>query len=239
MERSYKFAETLLKYGYKGEYMSEDWLRQPLFIQCFAPTSLIYISEMTNSPKVFLIDDTAVYTQDTNQVFLIDDTAVYTQDTNQVLSALTFFLFPIMWTPLFSLKSVCILQSYDEITSDGYLAFIRKYVIGIGPWKDSVVPPKDNYLGPPTDLVARAHALNLQVHPYTFRNENKYLHFNFHRDPYVEYEYWLKEVGVDGLFTDFPGSLRNYQECRMPYTYTKKENIHKHAEGQRMADLGT
>ncbi|CAL4934682.1 unnamed protein product [Urochloa decumbens] len=169
------FVHTLLKYGYKGKYMSEDWLRQPLFIQSFAPTSLIYISKMIDSPKVLLIDDTTVYTQDTN-------------------------------------------QSYDEITSDGYLAFIRRYVIGIGPWKDTVVPPIDNYLGPPTDLVARAHALGLQVHPYTFRNENKYLHFNFHQDPYAEYEYWLKEIGVDGLFTDFPGSLSNYQECRMPYT---------------------
>ena len=58
----------LLKYGYKGEYMSEDWLKQPLFIQSFAPTSLIYISNMTNSPKLFLIDDTTIPTQDTNQV---------------------------------------------------------------------------------------------------------------------------------------------------------------------------
>nr|CAB3494022.1 unnamed protein product [Digitaria exilis]CAB3498528.1 unnamed protein product [Digitaria exilis]CAB3498536.1 unnamed protein product [Digitaria exilis] len=55
-----------------------------------------------------------------------------------------------------------------------------------------------------------------------FRNENKYLHFNFHQDPYFEYEFWLKEIGVDGLFTDFPGSLHNFQECRMPYP--KMEN---------------
>ena len=60
--------EMLLKYGYKGEYMSENWLKQPLFIQSFAPTSLIYISNMTNSPKLFLIDDTTIPTQDTNQV---------------------------------------------------------------------------------------------------------------------------------------------------------------------------
>lgn len=196
-----KFVETLQRYGYKGEYMSEDWLRQPLFIQSFAPTSLIYTSLLTNSPQVFLIDDTTVNTQDTN-------------------------------------------QTYNEITSDSYLAFIRKYVIGIGPWKDTVVPPKDNYLGSPTDLIARAHALNLQVHPYTFRNENKYLPFNFHQDPYVEYEFWLNELGVDGLFTDFPGSLRNYQECKMPYQpYLKKENGDplagdvKQAEGLRM--IGT
>jgi len=160
--------------------MSEDWLRQPLFIQSFAPTSLIYVSNMTNSPKVFLIDDTNTPTQDTN-------------------------------------------QSYYEITSNAYLAFIRNYVIGIGPWKDTIVPTKDNYLEQPTDLVARAHALNLQVHPYTFRNENSYLHFNFHQDPYVEYEYWLNEIGVDGLFTDFTGSLHKYQEWTKPYPKKQKK----------------
>jgi glycerophosphoryl diester phosphodiesterase len=58
-------------------------------------------------------------------------------------------------------------QSYYEITSDAYLAFIKNYVIGIGPWKDTIVLPKDNYLGQLTDLVARAHALDLQVIDYT------------------------------------------------------------------------
>nr|XP_051179557.1 glycerophosphodiester phosphodiesterase GDPD6-like [Lolium perenne] len=174
-----KFVETLMKYGYKGEYMSEDWLKQPLFIQCYAPTSLIYISNMTKSPKLLLIDDTTVRTQDTN-------------------------------------------QSYYDITSDDYLKFIRKYVTGIGPWKDTVVPPENNYLGRPTDLVARAHALNLQVHPYTFRNENSFLHFNFHQDPYAEYEYWLSKIGVDGLFTDFTGSLHKYQDWTAPHQMKAK-----------------
>ncbi|VAH02920.1 unnamed protein product [Triticum turgidum subsp. durum] len=179
-----KFVETLLKYGYKGKYMSEDWLKKPLFIQSFAPTSLIYISNITNAPKLLLIDETTVPTQDTNQV-----------------------------------RSA----SYYEITSNGYLAFISKYVIGIGPWKDTIIPPENNLLGPATDLVARAHALNLQVHPYTFRNENSYLHFNFHQDPYAEYEYWLREIRVDALFTDFTGSLRKYQEWTAPHQNKEKK----------------
>ena len=175
-----KFVETLLKYGYKGKYMSEDWLMKPLFIQSFAPTSLIYISNITNAPKLLLIDETTVPTQDTN-------------------------------------------QSYYEITSNGYLAFIRKYVIGIGPWKDTIIPPKNNHLGPATNLVARAHTLNLQVHPYTFRNENSFLHFDFHQDPYAEYEYWLREIGVDALFTDFTGSLHKYQEWTAPHEKKEKK----------------
>ena len=56
------------------------------------------------------------------------------------------------------------LQSYWEITSDDYLAYIGKYVVGLGPWKDTIVPAAGNYLMPPSDLVARAHAHNLQVH---------------------------------------------------------------------------
>ena len=140
--------ETLLKYGYKGEYMSEDWLKQPLFIQSFAPTSLIYISNMTNSPKLFLIDDTTVRTQDTNQVIKI------------INKKSLFFPYKMHLGFKDIFQNV---QSYAEITSNGYLMFIREYVTGIGPWKDTVVPPENNHLGPTTDLVARAHALNLQV----------------------------------------------------------------------------
>ena len=64
------FVETLKKYGYKGSYLSEDWLKQPAFIQSFAPTSLVHISNMTDLPKILLIDDVTVPTQDTNQVRL-------------------------------------------------------------------------------------------------------------------------------------------------------------------------
>ncbi|KAF8378580.1 hypothetical protein HHK36_029926 [Tetracentron sinense] len=168
-----KFVETLTKYGYKGSYLSKEWLNQPIFIQSFAPNSLIYISNLTDSPKVFLIDDVTIPTQDTN-------------------------------------------QSYWEITSDSYLAFIKKYVVGIGPWKDTIVPIADNYLLTATNLVSTAHAHDLQVHPYTYRNENSFLHLDFHQDPYAEYEYWTKKIGIDGFFTDFTGSLHNYQEWTSP-----------------------
>jgi glycerophosphoryl diester phosphodiesterase len=63
-----KFVETLRKYGYKGSYLSKHWLKQPAFIQSFAPTSLVYISNQTDLPKIFLIDDVDISTQDTNQV---------------------------------------------------------------------------------------------------------------------------------------------------------------------------
>ncbi|KAL7597810.1 glycerophosphodiester phosphodiesterase GDPD6 [Lactuca sativa] len=167
------FVEILKKYGYKGSYMSKEWLKQPCFIQSFAPSSLVHIHNKTDLPKIFLIDDVDVRTQDTN-------------------------------------------QTYQEITSDRYFNYIKEFVVGIGPWKDTIVPVIDNYIETPTDLVDRAHAYNLQVHPYTFRNENKYLHFNFSEDPYIEYDYWINTIGVDGLFTDFTGSLHRYQEWTCP-----------------------
>jgi glycerophosphoryl diester phosphodiesterase len=68
-----KFVDTLLKYGYKGEYMSENWMKQPLFIQSFAPTSIVHVSDLIDSPKVFLIDDIIVRTQDTNQVLMFSN----------------------------------------------------------------------------------------------------------------------------------------------------------------------
>ncbi|EPS69640.1 hypothetical protein M569_05124, partial [Genlisea aurea] len=169
------FVETLKKYGYGGAYLTKQWLKQPCFIQSFAPTSLVYVSSQTDLPKIFLIDDVDVPTQDTN-------------------------------------------QSFYEITSDAYLDYIRDYVVGIGPWKDTLVPPKDNYLQKPTSLIDRAHARHLQVHPYTYRNENQYLHFNFSQDPYLEYRYWINERKVDGLFTDFTGSLHRYQTWTQPFT---------------------
>ncbi|KAH7856625.1 hypothetical protein Vadar_003675 [Vaccinium darrowii] len=181
-----KFVETLKKYGYKGSYMSKEWLKQPAFIQSFAPTSIIHISKLTDLPKVFLIYDVTMPTEDTN-------------------------------------------QTYWEITSDAYLDFIKDYVMGIGPWKDTVVPVENNYLQTPTDLVARAHARNLQVHPYTYRNENSFLHLNFSQDPFAEYDYWINKVGVDGLFTDFTGTLHKFQEWTSPFSHDDNESalLHK------------
>ena len=63
-----KFVERLMKYGYKGSYMSKEWLKQPAFVQSFAPTSLTYIANLTDLPKIFLIDDVTVLIEDTNQV---------------------------------------------------------------------------------------------------------------------------------------------------------------------------
>jgi glycerophosphoryl diester phosphodiesterase len=75
-------VDTLLKYGYRGQYMSENWLKQPLFIQSFAPTSLVHVSKLIDSPKIFLIDDFTIRTQDTNQVQILFTVRSISKDIN-------------------------------------------------------------------------------------------------------------------------------------------------------------
>ena len=69
------------------------------------------------------------------------------------------------------LLNKCFVQTYYELTSDSYLDFIKNYVIGIGPWKDTVVTIKNNYLDEVTDLVAKAHARGLQVHIFSLMHD--------------------------------------------------------------------
>ena len=101
---------------------------------------------------------------------------------------------------------------------------MASYADGIGPWKpyiistaavdingdgtvgdedgDGLINEGDRKVLPPTDLVARAHARGLVVHPYTFRNEPKRLAFDYGDNPIEEYLRFY-EAGVDGLFSDF------------------------------------
>ena len=67
---------------------------------------------------------------------------------------------------------------------------------------DGKVNDTDRALLPATDLVARAHALGLLVHPYTFRSEQRRLTSDYAGNPASEYLMFY-ELGVDGVFSDF------------------------------------
>jgi glycerophosphoryl diester phosphodiesterase len=90
------------------------------------------------------------------------------------------------------------------------LKLVASYAAGVGPEKSLVIPRgPDGRLGVPTDLVARARALGLAVHPWTFRRENFFLPAGLKRgdDPRAagdlggEVCAFLK-AGVDGVFSD-------------------------------------
>eukprot|EP00897_Mesotaenium_endlicherianum_P010122 jgi/Mesen1/9138/ME000058S08623 len=106
------------------------------------------------------------------------------------------------------------------------LGEIAAYASAIGPWKNSIAPLNGTTrrLGAPTRLVEQAHAAGLAVHPYTFRNENEYLAFDYGEasvavavavaDPYEEYALFVDTLGVDGFFTDFPATAASYLRLR-------------------------
>jgi glycerophosphoryl diester phosphodiesterase len=78
-------------------------------------------------------------------------------------------------------------------TADG-LAQLSRTVDGIGPWLPQVS----------TDLVRMAHDAGLAVHPYTFRADDLPAGVASF-DELVRY--FVVDVGVDGLFTDFPDKV--------------------------------
>ncbi|WP_428568540.1 MAG: glycerophosphodiester phosphodiesterase [Solidesulfovibrio sp. DCME] len=95
-------------------------------------------------------------------------------------------------------------RTYGDLLAPAALAEIAAFAQGIGPVKGLILPPNpDGSLGPATTLVADAHAAGLFVHPYTFRNEPRFLAPEYGGDPAKEYRRFF-ELGVDGLFSDFP-----------------------------------
>lgn len=97
-----------------------------------------------------------------------------------------------------------------QLTSDASmvdaagLKRIAEYADGIGPEKRLIVPiGTDGSIGTPTDLVKRAHAAGLLVHIWTIRIDKEFLPTGYHGRGEAEYEQF-RDLGVDGLFTDFP-----------------------------------
>ena len=97
------------------------------------------------------------------------------------------------------------------LTEQG-LSQIALYADGIGPSINLIV--EDN--SQPSnivvnDLVDRAHELGLVVHPYTFRRDQLPA---FADDYHMLLKIFLDDIGVDGVFTDFPDLTRAYIETK-------------------------
>jgi glycerophosphoryl diester phosphodiesterase len=94
-------------------------------------------------------------------------------------------------------------RTYGDLMTPTELAVIATYAQGIGPSKRSIVPEgPGRALLAPTSLVADAHNAGLVVHPYTFRDEPRFLASDYRLDPVKEYlQFYM--LGVDGVFSDF------------------------------------
>ncbi|MCW8806594.1 MAG: glycerophosphodiester phosphodiesterase [Rhodanobacter sp.] len=115
------------------------------------------------------------------------------------------------------------LQPYDVAAAGGRLTYaqmmtptglraVASYADAIGPNINVIIPlTADGHLGSQTALVHDAHAVGLQVHPYTFRPENVFLAKDFWlgHDPDAFNEAGLiaqidayLDAGIDAFFTD-------------------------------------
>jgi glycerophosphoryl diester phosphodiesterase len=96
------------------------------------------------------------------------------------------------------------LAATPALLSEAALKDVASYADGLGPEKRLVIPVNpDGSLGTPTDVVARAHALGLVVHVWTVRVEPQFLPAGYRGNALAEFEQ-LRQLGVDGVFTDFP-----------------------------------
>ena len=116
-------------------------------------------------------------------------------------------------------------RTFPDLVTPAGLREIKTYADGIGPWKpylisskqvdanndgraddlngDGLIDERDRVLLPASSVVKNAHDAGLFVHAFTFRNEPRRLASDFRGDPKAEYKL-LYDLGVDGVFSDFP-----------------------------------
>jgi glycerophosphoryl diester phosphodiesterase len=95
---------------------------------------------------------------------------------------------------------------YDRLCSDEGLAEAAQTADAIGPWVNRLYAPgRTGQPAQSSGLAERAHAAGLLVHPYTFRVDDLAPGFGSFGDMV---RFFCVELGVDGLFTDFPDRAR-------------------------------
>ncbi|MFF5212954.1 glycerophosphodiester phosphodiesterase family protein [Streptosporangium sp. NPDC000396] len=120
-------------------------------------------------------------------------------------------------------------RSYDDLVTPEGLGQIARYANGIGVGTMWILPADSGKrLKAPTSLVRDAHEAGLKVHVATVRRENARLPVDYrlgapgsraYRRTTGDVTGWLKRLyglGVDGVFTDDPGSARAVRDRLFP-----------------------
>lgn len=97
---------------------------------------------------------------------------------------------------------------YKYLRSPEGLSYVASYARGIGPYLPHIYQGRtDSGEARLSDLVTQAHARDLLVHPYTFRRDELPAGI----DDFGELlDIFIRQAGVDGLFTDFPDLVVDY-----------------------------
>lgn len=93
----------------------------------------------------------------------------------------------------------------SDLLEPARLAEVARHADGIGPSLAHLVNTDANGRAQPNDVVARAHALGLAVHPYTFRTDALP---KFAPDAGSLLALLFTEMHIDGLFADQPDVVR-------------------------------
>lgn len=95
----------------------------------------------------------------------------------------------------------CKLKLIQLLEDDCNLKEVAEYACGIGPWIGQIITDVDKNNQPViSDLVKRAHAVGLKVHPYTFRIDSGFYSIN----STTLLKILFKKVKINGIFSDFP-----------------------------------
>ena len=89
---------------------------------------------------------------------------------------------------------------FDYLRTPIGIVELAETVDAIGPWIPYLYELTENNPRP-GDLMQRAHAAGLAVHPYTFRADELPPGFSSLEDLV---RFFVVDIGIDGLFTDFP-----------------------------------
>ena len=162
----------------------------PVFIQSFEVGNLQYLNGKTDIKLVQLID-----ADDVNADGSISLVVPYKQPYDFVVAGDA--------------------RTFADLLSDEGLDFVKSYADAVAPWKpylvktvadnidrngDGKITINDRRVEGSTGVVEMAHDKGLLVHTWTFRNDADGYGF---ADPKQEMTYYF-DLGVDGLFTDFP-----------------------------------
>ncbi len=197
-----------------------------IFIQSFEVQNLIEIQDRLNAegfgdiPLVQLYGDTTA-TADPADAFSYPYDIRYNVEQGENLAAIYGQAFLDAAENPLSAETV-----YGDLDNAVILQVISdRYAEGAGPWKnnlllrealdtpvdgngDGIAQITSQLTGEVTSFIDDAHAAGLQVHPYTHRNEENFLTLNADGTPQTPESELVQliSIGVDGFFTDFPGT---------------------------------